>query len=92
MITSTNTQILNAQIVIKIIQDQPNFFKKFKIKNIAIFGSTARNEATENSDLNFLVEFNCRATLKGYMSLKFYLEELFNKKVDLVTINSLIKK
>jgi len=82
-------QILDKEKVLKVIKAQENLFNNYHIKTLALFGSTARNEATENSDLDFLVDFNKSPTLSMYMNLKFYLEELFNKPVDLVTIKSI---
>ena len=54
-----------------------------------MFGSAARNEATEGSDLDFLVEFD-RKTFDNYMGLKEFLESLFGCRVDLV-IRSAVK-
>ena len=48
-----------------------------------MFGSAARNEASDASDLDFLVEFD-RKSFDNYMDLKFYLEELIGRPVDLV--------
>ncbi|MGI0479542.1 nucleotidyltransferase family protein [Geminocystis sp. CENA526] len=86
MITTleNKSQILDKEKVLKIIKNQEKFFDKYQIKTLALFGSTARNEATENSDLDFLVEFNTSPTFDNYMDLKFYLEKLFNKSIDLV--------
>jgi len=50
---------------------------------LGIFGSYARGEQTEASDMDFLVEFE-RATFDNYFDLKFFLEDLFGRKVDLV--------
>jgi len=83
--TPTKNQPLTAETVLQTLREQPNLFQQYQIKTLALFGSTARNEATENSDLDFVVEFIGTATFKGYMGLKFYLEELFNRPVDLVT-------
>ena len=58
---------------------------RFSVKNLAIFGSTARNDADISSDVDMLVEFNQKATFDLFMDLKFYLEELLGTKVDLVT-------
>ena len=77
-------QILNKEKVLATIKAQKNLFEKYQIKTLALFGSTARNEAKINSDLDFLVEFKTIPTFDNYMDLKFYLEELFNKPVDLV--------
>ena len=84
MVSRTNEQALTAATVLQTLRAQPDLFAQFKIKTLALFGSTARNEATAQSDLDFLVEFDADPTLSLYMDLKFFLEELFEKKVDLV--------
>ncbi len=84
MINQTNEKALTAETVLQTLREQPNFFQQYHIKTLALFGSTARNQATETSDLDFLVEFNADLTLNLYMNLKFFLEELFERKVDLV--------
>ncbi|MBD2635497.1 nucleotidyltransferase family protein [Limnothrix sp. FACHB-881] len=75
---------LTAETVLETLRQQPNLFEQYNIKTLALFGSTARNQATEHSDLDFLVEFAGDPTLNLYMSLKFFLEDLFQKKIDLV--------
>ncbi len=55
------------------------------IKHLSVFGSAARDELREDSDIDVLVEFNGKATFDGYMELKFYLENLLGRNVDLVT-------
>lgn len=57
----------------------------FNIKTLDIFGSVARDEAKPDSDVDFLVEFNGPATFDQYMGLKFFLEDLLDCSVDLVT-------
>jgi predicted nucleotidyltransferase len=84
MIQHTQPKPLTAEIVLQTLRQQPNLFEQYHIKTLALFGSTARNQATEHSDLDFLVEFASDPTLHLYMSLKFFLEDLFQKKVDLV--------
>lgn len=61
---------------------------KFEVQRIGIFGSYAKGLQNEDSDIDVLVEFK-NPTLHNFMGLIFYLEELFNKKVDLVTEKSL---
>ncbi|MGA1861430.1 nucleotidyltransferase family protein [Deferribacter thermophilus] len=59
--------------------------ERFGVKNLYIFGSYVRGEQTPESDIDILVEFEKgKKTFRNYMGLKFYLEELFEKKVDLV--------
>ncbi len=84
MIQHTQPKPLTAEIVLQTLRQQPNLFEQYHIKTLALFGSTARNQATEHSDLDFLVEFAGDPTLYLYMNLKFFLEDLFQKKVDLV--------
>lgn len=86
MVSSNNlkTKTIDLKTVINTLNKQEKFKEKFKIKTLALFGSTVRNEATQKSDLDFLVEFAGSPTFDQYMDLKFYLENLFNKPVDLV--------
>ncbi len=72
---------------LKIIQrEKSNLRKKFGVKDIAIFGSFARNEIGEESDIDIMVELEKQnKTFDNFMELKFYLNSLFpNKKIDLV--------
>jgi predicted nucleotidyltransferase len=59
------------------------------IKSLSLFGSTARGEAGEGSDLDFLVEFHGAATFARYMDLRELLEAELGKPVDLVTVGAL---
>jgi uncharacterized protein len=64
--------------------------QKFGVKRIGIFGSFARGEEREDSDLDVLVVFEeGQKTFDNYMDLKFYLEDLFGRKIDLVTEKAL---
>ena len=89
MVSQTNEKALTAVTVLQTLRSQPALFAQFKIKTLALFGSTARNEATAQSDLDFLVEFDADPTLDLYMNLKFFLEDMLEKKIDLVTKGSL---
>jgi uncharacterized protein len=77
------------QLVLDSLGDRLDTIRGFGVNYLALFGSVARDEGTEISDLDFLVEFEGAATFDGYMNLKFFLEDLFNKPVDLVTKKSL---
>ena len=63
--------------------------QRFGVSRLALFGSTARNEAVAGSDLDILVGFNGPATSKRYFGVQFYLEDLFHCPVDLVTEKAL---
>ena len=58
--------------------------QKYKVKTIAIFGSYARGEETEESDVDILVEFEEPVGLL-FVHLADYLEEILGLKVDLLT-------
>ncbi|MCX5750196.1 MAG: nucleotidyltransferase family protein [Candidatus Saganbacteria bacterium] len=62
--------------------------KKFGVKKIGLFGSYLRGDFNKKSDLDLLVEFR-KKTFDNYMGLKFFLEDAFDLKVDLVTKESL---
>ena len=62
----------------------------FSVNSIGLFGSYARDEADDNSDIDILVIFS-EPTFDHYMDLKFYLEDIFEKPVDIV-IEKTIKK
>ena len=55
------------------------------VKSLAVFGSAARDEITAKSDVDILIEFEGPATFDAYMEAKFFLEDLLNHPVDLVT-------
>ena len=58
---------------------------KYKVNSIGIFGSYINNEQTGDSDIDFLVEFEENADLFHSIGLSLFLEEQFNKKVDVVS-------
>ena len=53
------------------------------VRSLGLFGSRARGTALEQSDLDFVVEFEAKS-FDGYMNLKAFLEQLFECRVDLV--------
>ena len=59
--------------------------RRFGVRDLALFGSVARNEAHEESDVDVLVEFGGPVTFHGYFDVLFFLESVFGRKVDLVT-------
>lgn len=65
---------------------------RFGVTRLALFGSTARNTATSDSDVDILVAFDGPATSKRYFGVQFFLEDLFGCPVDLVTEKALRKE
>ena len=81
--------MLNKQQVINLLKSSnPDLIKRFGISRIAIFGSVARNEAKEGSDIDVLVSFSDKVTSKNFFGLQFYLEDQLNASIDLVTENA----
>ena len=59
--------------------------REYGVRRIGLFGSFARGDAGPGSDVDVLVEFaDPFVTFDRYMDLKFYLEDLFGRRVDLV--------
>lgn len=63
----------------------------YKVVSIELFGSYARNEQTENSDLDILVSFDEKNYPKyvEFVKLEDYLAQLVNLKIDLVPKDSI---
>ena len=57
--------------------------QRLGVRRLGLFGSAARGEATDASDLDFLVELNHK-TFDAYMDVKESLERLFGRRIDLV--------
>jgi uncharacterized protein len=81
-------QLSRDEILAALAQNRGRI-RSFGVRTLALFGSAARNETTDTSDLDFLVEFDDK-TFDNYMGLKEHLESLFGRPVDLV-IKSAIK-
>jgi hypothetical protein len=65
--------------------------KKYRIKSISLFGSYVRNEQKEESDVDFLVDFEEGVTLFDFVELQDSLSELLAKKVSIVSKRGLSK-
>lgn len=69
--------------ILALIENNRDKIKSFGVKEIGVFGSVVRDEATEKSDIDILVDFE-KKTFDSYMGLLFFLEDLLETKVDLV--------
>jgi predicted nucleotidyltransferase len=59
--------------------------RRYGVTRLALFGSTARDEARPDSDVDILVAFDGPATSERYFGVQFYLEDALGRQVDLVT-------
>ena len=77
--------MLSYEMILKRIEENRQPIKKYGVKKIGLFGSYVRGEQQHKSDIDILVEFEKgKKTFDNYMDLKFFLEDLFSLKVDLV--------
>jgi predicted nucleotidyltransferase len=81
-------QMRSEEIVQILIEHKSVLAEKFYVNKIGVFGSYVRQEQRYDSDIDILVEFSQPVGFE-FIDLKDYLESLFNKSVDLVTINAL---
>lgn len=81
---------MNKETAQKIISSElPFLAEKYHVKNMGIFGSVARGEQTENSDIDILVEFSAPIGFFDFIKLENELSKLLRKKVDLISKKSL---
>ncbi len=83
--------MLTKNEIFKTIQDNKEIIKSFGVTEIGLFGSYVRNEQTENSDIDILVDYNETISVSNYFEFCELIEDLFAKKVDIVTKNGLSK-
>ncbi len=84
--------MLTQQYILNELRTQmPLLRSMYFVSDIALFGSFARNEATEGSDIDFLVQLN--PPLEKYLetkeALRVYLSKLFHRNIDLANPRSL---
>lgn len=77
------------QAVELLTQSKPVLASRFGVIRLALFGSTARDVAGEESDVDILVAFDGPATSERYFGVQFYLEDQLGLPVDLVTEKAL---
>ena len=71
---------------------KPQLARQFGVSSLALFGSTARGQAHEGSDVDILISFNTAATSKQYFGAQFYLEDVLQCPVDLITDKAIRKE
>ena len=79
---------LTKKVVMQKLENNSPKIKKFGVKKIGLFGSILKNKQKRSSDIDFLVEFN-KTTFDNYAEVLILLENIFKRKIDLVTKSSL---
>ena len=87
---------LTGKKIMNVLGEHSDILRKYKVKKIGLFGSYIRGEQKKHSDIDFLVEFDMSAFGKDfmgcfdcYMELLFFLEEIFAKRIELLTIEEI---
>ncbi len=80
------------EILIRLRALKPQIFKKFKAREIQLFGSSAREEQNTRSDIDLLVDFEDEADLFDLTGLAIFLEDALQQKVDIVPKQALRKE
>jgi predicted nucleotidyltransferase len=80
--------VRNREEILKILEKNQNVIRGYGVRRLGLFGSCARGECNEVSDLDFVVEFE-KKSFDAYMDLKLLLEKLFDCQVDLVISDSI---
>ena len=80
---------MKIEKVSQIFKEHEAELEQYSVKSLTVFGSVARGEAGEDSDIDVLVEFRQTVGLFEFIRLKAYLEEITHNRIDLVTPDAL---
>jgi len=90
MLKSSKGKIMKRDDVLRILKEhRSEFIDQYQVKSLSLFGSMARNDARDDSDVDLLVEFTSPVGLFQFIGLQQQLESLLGCKVDLGTPRSL---
>lgn len=78
--------MITADTIINTLNTDKQILKNLHLARIGLFGSVARGTQNENSDLDFLIEFE--EGYKNFMKISIYLEEHFGENFDMITKES----
>jgi len=83
------SKVNRTQALQLLTEHKPILAQRFGVARLALFGSVVRDAAKEGSDVDVLVAFDGPATSARYFGVQFYLEDLLQSPVDLVTEKAL---
>ena len=79
---------LSTHEILYLLERNAAAVRRYGVRSLGLFGSGARGTAREESDLDFVVEFE-RKSFDAYMDLKAYLEDLLGCRIDLVVAEAI---
>ncbi|MEJ5285504.1 MAG: nucleotidyltransferase family protein [Brevinematia bacterium] len=81
---------MTKQEIINILRENRKILEQYGVKKIAIFGSFARNTAKEDSDIDLVLDIEeGRINFKTFSELVDFLENIFGRRVDILTPSSI---
>lgn len=81
---------MDRSAILRLLSDHATEIReRFQTEKLALFGSAARDELRDDSDVDVLVQFEGGSSAERYFGLKDYLEALLDRRVDLVTESGL---
>lgn len=84
------TKVSKKSEILTILQKHEDTLRGFGVRRYGLFGSFFNDQASEKSDVDLLVEFESeKKTFTNFFNLLFFLEALFGRPVELVTLESL---
>ena len=84
-----HAEMRRAEVIALLSGKRDEITERFGVRSLSIFGSTARDEARPDSDVDILVEFVGPVTFDAHMGLLVYLEDLLGRRVDVVTASGI---
>ena len=78
-----------ADVLDQLARSKPTLVARYGVDGLALFGSTVRDAARPDSDIDILVSFDGPATSERYFGVQFFLEDPLGRPVDLVTDKAL---
>ncbi len=82
-----NIDLTKEEILNYLKENKEEFSSKYQVNKIGLFGSYIKDEATQDSDIDLIVDMP--SSFKNYYALKNSLENYFEKKVDLGMLNTI---
>jgi predicted nucleotidyltransferase len=85
-----DTPVQTKEKTLSLIEEHRDRIKALGVKKLGLFGSFVREQQDVKSDIDLLVEFEQgKKTFDNFIQLSFFLEDLFKRRVELVTPESL---
>lgn len=88
MKSTKETASANIESIKKALEEKNEELRQFGVRRLALFGSAVHGQLTPKSDLDFLVELDPKS-FGNFMGLRCFLEDLFCRRIDLVTPEAL---